>query len=152
MELRDYDKVRKVCEEMIKACPYEDDVYDCGGGGWHSNLCGSRMNRGTRCLRVEVEETEKRLKNLGAPSLLKDCARDLAKANGLHTLEGWVQDSGIYLLEYVLNPIHTCVFRGVESADVLLSQGEQRGFLTDPGPYIEGSLESRMYLRTAAIG
>ncbi|KAK0718633.1 hypothetical protein B0T26DRAFT_741504 [Lasiosphaeria miniovina] len=80
------DHVLKECEKIIARNP-TGDTSDCfiGIEEWSQP-----------CILVEVEKAEQRRKQLLFLSHLKDCARDPARANGLHTLEGLAQDTCIY--------------------------------------------------------
>jgi hypothetical protein len=101
------DSVVEECEKIIERHPtgpyidINDDV--CLHDYHHSNECLIAMEHYSEpCIRVEAEKAEQRRKRLLFLSLLKDCAREPAKANGLHTLEGLAQETCIYDTRYTL--------------------------------------------------
>ncbi|CRK14550.1 hypothetical protein BN1723_010382 [Verticillium longisporum] len=86
------NNVSAECERIIAKHPTDpyfdiDDV--CLDDDHHSDQCLVGMDEWSQpCIRAAAEEAEQRRTRLLFPSLLRDCARDPKRANGLHTLEG----------------------------------------------------------------
>ncbi|KAH6705791.1 hypothetical protein EV126DRAFT_412840 [Verticillium dahliae] len=94
------NNVAAECERIIAkhpTGPYLDIDEVCLDDDDHSNQCLVGMDEWSQpCIRAAAEEAGQRRTRLLFPSLLRDCARDPKRANGLHTLEGWTQQSCIY--------------------------------------------------------
>ncbi|KAH7019520.1 hypothetical protein EDB80DRAFT_204101 [Ilyonectria destructans] len=99
------DHVREECEEIIARHPTGPDLdinNACLDGDNHSDRCLIGMEEWFQpCIRVDAEKATQRHQRLLFLSHLKDCARDPARANGLHTLEGLAQESCIYDTKYL---------------------------------------------------
>jgi hypothetical protein len=99
------DNVLVDCEKIIARHPtglYVDINDVCLDDHHHSDQCLIGMEEWSQpCIRVDAEKAEQRRNRLLFLSLLKDCARDPAGANGLHTLEGLAQESCIYDTKYL---------------------------------------------------
>ncbi|WAO96032.1 Hypothetical protein NCS54_01368900 [Fusarium falciforme] len=99
------DNVLVDCERIIArhpTGPYFDINDVCLDDHHHSYQCLIGMEEWSQpCIRVDAEKAEQRRNRLLFLSLLKDCARDPAGANGLHTLEGLAQESCIYDTKYL---------------------------------------------------
>jgi hypothetical protein len=102
------DNVVKECEKIIErhpTGPYVDINNVCLHDYQHSDQCLIGMEHWSQpCIRVDAKKAEQRRNKLLFLSLLKDCARDPAKVNGLHTLEGLAQETCIYDIRYLLAP------------------------------------------------
>ncbi|KAK4194497.1 hypothetical protein QBC40DRAFT_344098 [Triangularia verruculosa] len=100
MEAVKPDNVLEDCESIIArhpTGPYSDINDVCLEDYHHSDQCLIGMEEWSQpCIRVDAEKAKQRRNRLLFLSLLKDCARDPAGANGLHTLEGLAQESCIY--------------------------------------------------------
>lgn len=99
--------IRKECNEDIARQPpdrvaFYCDIHICDGDD-HSQECHGRMECGEPCILVAAEAAKGRLKRLEFLPLLTGCARNPAKANGLHTLEGMAVASCIYDIKYACN-------------------------------------------------
>lgn len=105
MEPVKLESVLEECEETIARRPVGPDIdFDevCSDGYYHTDECLNRMHYWSQpCIMVGVEKAEQRRNRLLFLSLLKDCARDPARANGLYTLEGLAQESCIYNVRYL---------------------------------------------------
>jgi hypothetical protein len=99
------DNVLEECEKIIARHPTGpcfdiDDI--CLDDHHHSDQYRIGMEDWSQpCIRVDAEKAEQRRNRLLFLSLLKDCARDPAKASGLHTLESLAQESCIYDTRYL---------------------------------------------------
>ena len=98
------DNVSEECEKIIArhpTGPYFDINDVCLDDYHHSDQCLIGMEEWSQpCIRVDAEKAEERRNRLLFLSLLKDCARDTARASGLYTLEGLAQESCIYDTKY----------------------------------------------------
>jgi hypothetical protein len=78
----------KIDQAMKEADSYGDDP--CSSVDAHSSVCEDMMDRYSwPCLEI----VRQRRKNLDSPHLLRDCARNPGKADGLRSLEGVVRGS-----------------------------------------------------------
>lgn len=96
------EKVLEECEKIIArhpTGPYFEIDKGCDGD-YHSEKCRIGLSWDQPCIRVDAEEAKHRRKGLILLSCLKDCARDPARADGLCTLKGLVQESSIYDMKY----------------------------------------------------
>jgi hypothetical protein len=104
MEPVDLQKVVEDCERIIARhpnCPNFDIAEGCLHEDHHSDQCLIGMEEWSQpCVKVEAENAEQRLTRILFLYLLKDCARNPAAANGLHTLDGMAQDSCVYDIKY----------------------------------------------------
>lgn len=105
MEPVKLDNVSEECEKIIARHP-SDPIFDisdkCLDDYYHSDQCLIGMEEWSQpCIRVDAEKAEQRRNRLLFLSLLKDCARDPARASGLHMLEGLAQESCIYDTKYL---------------------------------------------------
>ena len=93
------------CQKIIARHPTGpcfdiDDI--CLDDYHHSIQCLIGMEEWDQpCIRVDAEKAEQHRNRLLFLSLLKNCARDPARANGLHTLDGLAQESCIYDTKYL---------------------------------------------------
>lgn len=96
--------VREEADRTIVSVPNEvDREYDNGCMGFsHSTKCPASFNDDSPCILDMAEAAHLRKRKLDMLFLLKNCARDPRKPNGLRTLEGMAQESCVYDLECVL--------------------------------------------------
>lgn len=99
----DVEKVREEADNILASVPNEVD-FDYGDGcqGFvHSSKCQKSTDLFLPCIMDMAEEALQQKRKLDTRYLLKDCAQEPQRANGLRTLEGMAQESCIYELEYV---------------------------------------------------
>jgi hypothetical protein len=104
----DLENVLEECEKAIARHPIgkTDRSFDfndaCSDKYGHSEICQLRMEEWHQpCSKDEAEKAEQRRKRLLFLPLLKECARNLVRANGLYIFEGLAQESYIYDIKYV---------------------------------------------------
>lgn len=99
------ESVLEECEKTIArhpVGPYVDVDEVCLDEYHHSEECLNRMEVWSQpCIMEDAEKAGQRRNRLLFLSLLKDCARDPARASGLYTLDGLAQESCIYNVRYL---------------------------------------------------
>jgi hypothetical protein len=100
----DEEKLREEADHIIASVPTDVEIeYGNGCMGFsHSTKCPASFEHDSPCILDMAEEARMRKRRVDMLFLLKDCARDPRKANGLRTLDGMAQQSCIYELEYVM--------------------------------------------------
>jgi hypothetical protein len=98
------EKVREEADDIIASVPTDAEIEYGNGcmGLSHSTKCPASFGIESPCILDMAEEARLRKRRLDMLFILKDCARNPQKANGLRTLEGMAQETCIYELEYVL--------------------------------------------------
>ncbi|CAG9951096.1 unnamed protein product [Clonostachys rosea f. rosea IK726] len=121
MESVKLDKILEECKKLIAKYPTGEyvDIDDvCLDDDFHSEKCRMGMWAWSQpCIRVDAEKANHRRNRLLFLCLLKDCARDPARANGLRTLEGLAQESCIYDIKgenKVALPLPNKLFQGTD--------------------------------------
>ncbi|KAJ5059439.1 hypothetical protein J3E74DRAFT_347604 [Bipolaris maydis] len=99
------EEIRKKMEQTIALEPDYDFGDHCNEQGWHSRDCESMMDTSDDlCLNDRIQMARQRMEKFDILYLLKDCARNPWKANGLQTLDGMAQESCIYNTKQVIVP------------------------------------------------
>lgn len=99
----DIESLRRQLDEVIASGPDEYDLQygnECCGNS-HSTKCPTYNEPFLTCIMEQIDAAQQRKKKLDMLHLLTDRARRPWAANGLRTLEGMVQESCVYELEYV---------------------------------------------------
>lgn len=98
------EKVREKADDIIASVPTDVEIeYGDGCMGFsHSTKCPASFGLDSPCILDMAEEARLHKRRLDMLFILKECARNPRKSNGLRTLEGMAQESCIYELEYVL--------------------------------------------------
>ncbi|CAI7670814.1 unnamed protein product [Penicillium pancosmium] len=92
------EETKEKADQTIASVPNEVDYeYDNGCMGYHhSTKCPASYDGDSECILDMADEALHLKKRLGMLFLLRNCARDPRKANGLNTLEGMAQERRIY--------------------------------------------------------
>jgi hypothetical protein len=101
------EETKEKADQTIASVPNEVDYeYDNGCMGYHhSTKCPASYDGDSECILDMVDEALHLKRRLGMLFLLRNCARDPRKANGLNTLEGMAQERCIYDLRYDVDRI-----------------------------------------------
>jgi hypothetical protein len=101
------EETKEKADQTIASVPNEVDYeYDNGCMGYHhSTKCPASYDGDSECILDMVDEALHLKRRLGMLFLLRNCARDPRKANGLNTLEGMAQEGCIYDLTYDIDSI-----------------------------------------------
>jgi hypothetical protein len=95
----DINQVREEADRIIalRLNDFDAELGErCLDGYYHSTRCQNRMDfLSEPCIEVQIDAAQQRKKRLTLVHLLRDCARDPRRANGLNTLEGIAQESCI---------------------------------------------------------
>jgi hypothetical protein len=110
----DLKNVLEECEKAIarhptgQTYPSFDSNDACSDDYGHSEICMLGMEEGwhQHCIKYEAKKAEQRRNRLRFLHLLKECARNPARANRLYTFEGLAQESCIYDIKYVWCLLH----------------------------------------------
>jgi hypothetical protein len=101
------EETKEKADQTIASVPNEVDYeYDNGCMGYHhSTKCPASYDGDSECILDMADEALHLKRRLGMLFLLRNCARDPRKANGLNTLEGMAQERCIYDLRYDVDRI-----------------------------------------------